>query len=57
MLTECENCSSHWGPGSEEYDFQQCDACGWQPGVPLHDDIPGSDYDNEEDFENGSLDY
>jgi len=25
----CPNCSAIWAPGSEEWDWQQCDACGW----------------------------
>jgi hypothetical protein len=29
MLGECPNCQSIWGPGSEEWDWQQCDSCGW----------------------------
>ena len=29
MLEECPNCSSIWAPGSEEWMFQQCGACGY----------------------------
>lgn len=29
MLERCPNCSSEWGPGSEEWQWQQCDCCGW----------------------------
>jgi len=43
-LTSCENCSSIWSPGTEEYDEQQCSACGWTPGAPLDED------DDDEDF-------
>lgn len=46
--SECHNCGSIWSPGSEEYDWQQCSACGWTPGDPIDD----PDYDEtEEDYE------
>jgi len=43
MLEECPNCGSIWGPGSEEYDWQQCDCCGYP--------------DNDKDCEDGENDY
>ena len=49
MLSECENCSSTWSPGTEEYDWQTCAACGWQPGDPIDDD--DDDDDDEFDFD------
>lgn len=54
MYDECLNGGSTWGPGSEEHDFQQCDACGWMPGQPTDENLTG---DDEEDFPDGSLDY
>ncbi|MEO5892258.1 MAG: hypothetical protein ABIQ31_18570 [Ferruginibacter sp.] len=36
---ECLNCGSIWSLGTEEYDFQQCDACGWTPGEPTKEDL------------------
>lgn len=50
-LTECPNCSSIWGVGSEEWEWQQCDACGWpDPDAGFMDDDdeenwPEDDYD------------
>ena len=29
FLEECPNCGATWGPGSEEWDFQECDFCGY----------------------------
>lgn len=28
-LESCPSCSAIWAPGSEEWDWQKCDACGW----------------------------
>ena len=39
MYNECLNCSAIWAPGSEEWDAQQCDACGWRPGMPVDKDV------------------
>ena len=50
VYDECLNCGSSWGIGSEEHDFQQCDACGWMPGEPTDDDMP-DDNDDELDYE------
>ncbi len=38
-LTECPNCGSLWGISSEEYNWQQCGACGWQPGQLTEDEM------------------
>lgn len=46
MLCECENCGSTWSPGTEEYDWQTCAACGWQPGDTIDDD---DDFDFDDD--------
>ena len=48
LTTECGNCSSIWSPGTEEYDWQRCSACGWKPGDPIDDD--DDDWDSDEDF-------
>jgi predicted nucleic acid-binding Zn ribbon protein len=53
-LEECLNCGSLWSVGTEEYDWQQCSACGWQPGEPIVDD---DDDDDDDDFPMGSDDY
>lgn len=45
MLTECPNCGSIWGPGSEEWDWQQCDCCGWPDN---DDDYEEDDYDEDD---------
>lgn len=45
--TECLNCGSIWGVGSEEYDWQQCDACGWEPGKPTSQE---DDFDIDDDL-------
>lgn len=39
---ECPVCGAIWAPGSEEWDWQQCDACGW----PDNDD---NEFDEDED--------
>lgn len=51
MKTECPNCNSIWGIGSEEWEWQQCDCCGW-PYVEddLGDDNDWSD-DDEQEFD------
>lgn len=46
-LTCCKNCSSIWEPGSEEWSFQQCAACGWRPGDDVGEDDDFYDYDDE----------
>lgn len=51
-LTECENCSSIWSPGSEEYDWQKCSSCGWSPGQPIDEDEDGGDPYKEIDPQN-----
>ena len=42
-LSECPNCGAIWGIGSEEWDWQQCDACGY----PNADE----DYNDEDDWD------
>lgn len=42
----CPNCSAVWGIGSEEWDWQQCDACGWPNN---DDDEDERDWIEEED--------
>lgn len=54
MLEECPNCGSIWGPGSEEWQFQECDCCGW-PSPNCRDfmrDEDDFDYD-EDDYPDG----
>lgn len=29
LLEECPNCGSNWGVGSEEFELQCCDCCGY----------------------------
>lgn len=36
--TSCHNCGSIWSPGSSEWEWQQCSACGWTPGDPIEED-------------------
>lgn len=48
--TECHNCGAIWSPGTEEYDWQKCSACGWSPGEPI-------DEDDDEDFYEETVDY
>ncbi len=50
--TECHNCGSIWGIGSEEYDWQQCDACGWRPGQPIDNEDDDEILIDDEDFNN-----
>lgn len=47
MLTCCENCSSIWSVGSEEWEMQQCSSCGWRPGDEILSDDDFYDYDDE----------
>lgn len=46
-LEGCPNCGAIWGVGSEEWDWQQCDCCGW----PDNDDEDYEDVDWDEDDE------
>lgn len=48
-LTECPNCGSIWGVGSEEWQWQECDACGWPDN---EDDYSGDEYDEDYDDSN-----
>jgi len=41
-LESCPNCMAIWGAGSEEWDWQKCDACGW----PDNEDDP--EYNDDE---------
>ena len=43
MITECPNCSAIWGIGSEEWEWQQCDACGWPDNNEDFDDTDFND--------------
>ena len=47
-LGACPNCSAIWGIGSEEWDWQQCDACGW-PNNDDEDLDDGLDYEDDYD--------
>lgn len=50
MYEECLNCGSVWGIGSEEWQFQQCDSCGWNPGEPTDEELGDDDgYDQWEE--------
>lgn len=46
-VTECHNCGSIWSPGTEEYDWQKCNCCGWSPGDPIDED---QGWDEDDDF-------
>lgn len=46
---ECPNCGAIWGVGSEEYDWQECDACGWPNNDEDYDD--DNELDEEDDFD------
>lgn len=43
MRTECPNCSAIWGVGSEEWEWQHCDCCGWPDNE--------SDEDSDDDID------
>lgn len=45
---ECQNCSSIWSPGTEEFDWQKCSSCGWEPGDPIDED-DDMDYEDTDD--------
>jgi len=47
--SECHNCGSIWSPGTEEYDWQKCSACGWEPGDPIEEDHGWDEDDYELD--------
>ncbi|MCX6210122.1 MAG: hypothetical protein NTZ59_11675 [Bacteroidetes bacterium] len=47
MLSECLNCPSIWGVGSEEWEDQQCSACGWRVGDAVDDDLPNDDFNDD----------
>lgn len=40
-IEECPNCGAIWAVGTEEYDWQECDCCGY----------PDCDDELEEDYE------
>lgn len=44
----CHNCGCTWSPGSSEWEWQQCSACGWRPGMPI------DDFDDEDDLYEGN---
>jgi len=56
MLNECPNCQSIWGPGSEEWDWQQCDSCGWPDNIAEDEDefIFGDEEDFDTETENNN---
>lgn len=45
----CGQCSAIWAVGSEEWEWQICDACGWEAGDPI--DLDEDDYDEDQDDE------
>lgn len=46
MLENCPNCSACWGAGSEEWQFQECDSCGYPNNIEKEEDeYPDDDYD------------
>lgn len=49
MIEECPNCGSIWGPGSEEWQFQECDCCGYPFAHDSDEDNWGSDDDFEDE--------
>lgn len=52
MRSECPNCGSIWGIGSEEWEWQQCDCCGWPDAdEDFDDDIDPDDYDDDDDID------
>jgi hypothetical protein len=50
MKSECPNCGSIWGPGSEEWQFQECDACGW-PSEDCENFMRDEDDYQEDDYD------
>jgi len=55
MLTQCERCPAIWSPGSEEWEDQQCGACGWRPGN-IGDVDEDYDFDDTDDFDHSDDD-
>lgn len=55
--TECQNCSSIWSPGTEEYNWQKCAACGWKPGDPIEEDHGWGEDDYYDCEHNGDWTY
>jgi hypothetical protein len=47
MLTECPNCGATWGIGSEEFEWQECDCCGYPDNDG--DDLDDDDYYYDDD--------
>jgi len=48
----CLNCGSIWSLGSSEWEWQQCSACGWRPGMPIDDEFTDDDdFDNDDVFD------
>lgn len=52
MRNECPNCGSIWGPGSEEWEFQECDCCGWpSPDADNFEDTDDDYWEEDQEFE------
>lgn len=51
MRSECPKCSSIWAVGTEEYDWQQCDCCGWPNSDEENDDFDEDDFGDENDYD------
>ena len=49
MLSECPNCNSIWGIGSEKWEWQECDCCGYPDNEDEEDDP--SEYDEYNDYD------
>lgn len=43
--SECPNCGAVWGIGSEEWDWQQCDCCGYPDN-----DADDKEFDDDDFF-------
>jgi len=50
MQHYCDNCDAVWAIGTDEYDYQQCSACGWKPGMPTDDERLPDDLNEDPDF-------
>jgi hypothetical protein len=48
MRTSCPNCLAEWAPGSEEWDWQKCDSCGWPDSEESFDEDYDPDYNNDD---------
>ncbi|MBV6478701.1 MAG: hypothetical protein HGGPFJEG_01458 [Ignavibacteria bacterium] len=57
MFLECPWCGSQWGLGTEEFEWQQCDCCGYPDEKHGEDEDYADDYDEDYNYDYYDDDY